>query len=142
MNIEKLLIKEEGLRLKPYKCPAGFLTIGVGRNLDANGISIDEAMSMLRSDIDYAKLVAEVEFGKTFFELSCARQAVVVSMIFQMGKVGFLKFTNTIRLIKDQKFEEAASQMLKSKWAKKDSPLRAKRHAETMRTGEWLEYYK
>ena len=28
------LVMDEGLRLKPYRCPAGKLTIGVGRNLD------------------------------------------------------------------------------------------------------------
>ena len=29
----------EGLSLKPYRCPAGKLTIGYGHNLEANGIS-------------------------------------------------------------------------------------------------------
>jgi len=33
------LIRDEALRLKPYRCTAGKLTIGVGRNLDDRGIS-------------------------------------------------------------------------------------------------------
>jgi lysozyme len=44
MNDAKLiaeLVKDEGLRLKPYKCTAGKTTIGVGRNLDDVGISKD-----------------------------------------------------------------------------------------------------
>ena len=28
------LVLHEGMRLKPYRCPAGKLTIGAGRNLE------------------------------------------------------------------------------------------------------------
>lgn len=45
------LIRDEGLRLKPYRCAAGKLTIGVGRNLDDKGITSDEAMALLDDDI-------------------------------------------------------------------------------------------
>ena len=42
MNIKTLsssLVRDEGLRLKTYRCTAGKLTIGVGRNLDDCGIT-------------------------------------------------------------------------------------------------------
>ncbi len=40
----KELLKElEGLYLKPYKCPANKWTIGYGDNLEANGLTADEA---------------------------------------------------------------------------------------------------
>ena len=54
MNYTKIkdqLIKHEGLRLKPYKCTAGKMTIGVGRNLDDVGISEQEALDMLFNDV-------------------------------------------------------------------------------------------
>lgn len=38
-KLEKDLIRDEGLRLKPYRCTADKLTIGVGRNLEDNGIN-------------------------------------------------------------------------------------------------------
>ncbi len=38
-----LIKRHEGLSLKPYMDSRGFLTIGYGRNLDANGISKSEA---------------------------------------------------------------------------------------------------
>jgi len=41
------LIVDEGLRLKPYRCTAGKLTIGVGRNLDDNWLSASEIKRML-----------------------------------------------------------------------------------------------
>jgi len=49
------LIADEGIRLKPYLCPAGKTTIGVGRNLDDVGITEDEAMEMLENDIERVK---------------------------------------------------------------------------------------
>ncbi len=33
-RMKEQLVRHEGLRLKPYRCPAGKLTIGIGRNLD------------------------------------------------------------------------------------------------------------
>ena len=54
MNIKTLsssLVRDEGLRLKTYRCTAGKLTIGVGRNLDDCGITHAEAMALLANDI-------------------------------------------------------------------------------------------
>ena len=54
MNYEKLkesLIKNEGLELKVYICPAGYKTIGVGRNLETRGITQEEAIYLLDNDI-------------------------------------------------------------------------------------------
>jgi lysozyme len=33
-RIKAQLVRHEGLRLKPYRCTAGKLTIGIGRNLE------------------------------------------------------------------------------------------------------------
>ena len=41
------LIIDEGIRLKPYYCPANKLTIGIGRNLEGNGLSWDEMISLI-----------------------------------------------------------------------------------------------
>ena len=49
MNIKKIkdqLIQHEGLKLKPYQCPAGRLTIGVGRNLEDKGITEKLSLSI------------------------------------------------------------------------------------------------
>ena len=58
-NIKEMLIKNEGLVLQPYRCKNNFLSLGVGRNLDANGISEDEAMFMLENDIN--RVVANLD---------------------------------------------------------------------------------
>lgn len=43
------LIIDEGIRLKPYYCPANKLTIGIGRNLEGNGLSWDEMITLIQS---------------------------------------------------------------------------------------------
>lgn len=55
MTIYDDLIRDEGVRLRPYKDSVGKLTIGIGRNLDDVGISEDEAQVMLRADVERAE---------------------------------------------------------------------------------------
>ena len=50
-KLKKLLIKHEGKVLLPYEDTEGYLTIGVGRNLEAVGITEDECELMLKNDI-------------------------------------------------------------------------------------------
>ena len=50
-KLAEQLTKHEGLRLKPYHCPAGKLTIGIGRNLEDKGITEKEARMLLENDI-------------------------------------------------------------------------------------------
>jgi len=50
-RIKAQLVKHRGLRLKPYPFTAGKLTIGIGYNLDDQGISQKEVYAMLKMDI-------------------------------------------------------------------------------------------
>jgi hypothetical protein len=50
-RLQKQLIRHEALRLKPYRCSADKLTIGIGRNLDDVGITEEEAYFLLGNDI-------------------------------------------------------------------------------------------
>jgi lysozyme len=116
MSLKSSLKKHEGLRLKPYRCTAGKLSIGYGRNLDDVGITKEEAEILLDKDIAVCKREAR-RFG-WFEELSSERQDVIVEMIFNLGMSRFLGFKKTIQAIMDKDFEEAAAQMLDSKWAR------------------------
>ena len=147
-NIRSMLEYEEGRRKKPYKCSEGHWTIGVGHkinDLDAATYShiggmTDEAMnSLLSKDIERATESAKKYLW--FDKLNEARQAVIISMIFQMGAVGFAKFQNTIKMIAKGQYEAASENMLRSLWARQ-TPNRAKRHAEQFKTGVWCKEYK
>lgn len=142
MDIAKViaeLTRDESLKLKPYRCPAGKLTIGVGRNLEANGISLGEAEIMLRNDIEGVAIGLDKEIP-WWRNLSEVRQRVLVNMAFNLGVDGLLPggknpgFPNTIKLIEAGQYLEAAQAMLASKWAKQVGP-RAIRLAAMMRDG-------
>lgn len=116
MDIKELLLKHEGLRLKPYKDTVGKLTIGVGRNLDDVGISKEEAMILLDNDIIKAKalLYKNLPFAE---RLPVDVQDVLVDMTFNMGIGGLLQFKTFLSLLSVGKYDEASIAMLQSKWA-------------------------
>ena len=79
-----LLITHEGLRLKPYRCAAGKLTIGVGRNLEDVGITEEEALYLLKNDI--RRVINELKDVLPFWnELSKTRQEALIDMCFNLG---------------------------------------------------------
>lgn len=126
--------RHEGLKLKPYKCTAGKLTIGYGRNLEDNGITADEAHEMLLRDMCE---VEESLFNANVLDgLNDARKAVLINMGFQLGVNGLLKFKNMLAAVQYHEYELAAKEMLNSLWAKQ-TPNRAKELADQMLTGEF-----
>ena len=115
-RLTKTLIRHEGLREQPYDCPAGFLTIGVGRNLEANGISEEEALVLLRNDIVACYQQCKRAFP-WFEELNDVRQEAIINLVFNIGLDGFKKFKKTIGFIKQEKWSEAATELLDSRYA-------------------------
>jgi lysozyme len=121
--------QHEGLRLKPYKCSAGKLTIGYGRNLQDVGITTEEAEIMLEQDIIVATRTAE-QFN-WYRKLNQERQSVIIEMIFNLGLPRFLGFKKMIQALREDDYAEAAEQMLDSLWSKQVGK-RAKVLAEIM----------
>jgi GH24 family phage-related lysozyme (muramidase) len=90
-NTAALFIKsKESLRLKPYRCSGGHLTVGWGHairnkaehHLYSNGISVKQANKLF--DIDYAKSIREVK--RSFPKLKSHRKIIITSMIaFNIG---------------------------------------------------------
>jgi len=126
------LIRDEGLRLKPYLDEPGKTTIGVGRNLTDNGISEQEAHYLLSHDIERA--LADAQSYSWFADLDPVRQRVVINMLFNLGKPRFDMFRHTIAAIARKNYDIAADQMLSSQWAKQVG-ARAERLARMMRMG-------
>lgn len=133
----RMLIRDEGWRNRMYTCPAGKLTIGVGFNLEANAMCDAAIGAQMRHDIAKAQTQAAGVIGDVWAEMDEVRRDVVTSMVFQMGAGGFAKFTDTIGLIQQKKWAEAADAMLQSKWAKQ-TKKRAERLSQMMRTGLYV----
>ncbi len=130
--------QDEGLVLHAYADTLGYTTIGYGRLIDkrkGGGISEDEALYLLKNDVNARLNVLEnaIDF---FDRLDDARKAVLLNMSFQLGMSGLMKFKNTLRKVEAGDYEGAADNMMKSLWARQ-TPNRAQRLADQMRTGQW-----
>ena len=113
---KQMLIKHEGIRVHPYKCSEDKLTIGIGRNLEANGISEEEAMYLLDNDIDRVIKNLDKVFPAWKVMPSKAR-LVCIDMCFQMGITGFMNFRRTRALMEMGAWLEASEELLRSKYA-------------------------
>lgn len=152
------LKRDEGFIVsRTYRCTENKLSAGCGRNLDDVGLSAAEldlfgvslahvrkkgltasqAEICLDNDID--RSMADLDrYLPWWRQLDPVRQRVLVNMCFNMGignsQKGLLSFTNTLALIRDGQFAQAAANMLVSKWARQVK-ARAVRLADLMRLG-------
>ena len=151
--IMKRIEGHEGCRLMPYYDTKGKLTIGIGRCIDTNpftpeellavgdyqhGITKNAALMLLRNDIEKCLRLLE---SKIFFfkELDSERQYALIDLCFQLGIKGLLKFRKMLRYMRFRRWDEAAKECLNSKYASVDTPKRARRIAELIKTGRWKE---
>lgn len=144
-------VLNEGLKTQPYKCKKGYLTIGIGRNLQTNPLSEEEkkvcgdymhgitknaAFYLLRNDIAKAKKECEKNIP-FFYSLDKERRYCLIDMCFQMGIAGLLGFKRMLRAMGVGDWEKAYIECLDSDYARYDTPTRAQRIAKTIRTGRF-----
>ena len=130
----KQLKRHEGVELKPYKCTSDKLTIGVGRNLEDVGISEAEAEYLLMNDLSrFMKMANEFDW---YAGLNDARKAVIISMLFNLGRGGFNKFLKFKQALAEGDHLTASREMMDSRWAKQVKG-RAVELSKQMETGKW-----
>ena len=137
-DLESQLRLDEGEKLYAYPDSLGYLTIGVGILIDprkGGGLRKEESAFILRNRTSL--IIAEVKRKLPWVnKLHFVRAAVLYNMAFQLGIDGLLKFKNTLNLIEAGDYETASKEMLNSLWAKQ-TPERAKRLSEQIRTCQW-----
>jgi lysozyme len=117
MNRKRLidtLIRHEGMRNTLYKCSEGKNTIGVGRNIDANGISTEEALYLLKNDIKGCE--ENLRKYSWFENLTDVRQEVLLNLCFNIGYAGFKTFRKMIWALENGDYLTASEEMKDSKW--------------------------
>lgn len=144
-KMERELIDDEGWRSRPYKCSAGHWTIGVGHKMTPSELignireiewSSDKIFATLRQDLMLAIAGCEMIFGRSRFEsFTQDRQRSLANMCFQLGTNGLSKFKRMIHAIFQDDWVQAHNEALDSKWARSDSPARAKRVAKMILEG-------
>lgn len=135
MSLREQLMRDEGLRLKPYADSVGKLTVGYGHNLTDDGLPQAIAEALLDFDIT----AATADLYRTLdwaWSLSEPRRGVLINMTFNLGIAGLLEFRKALAAMKVGDWATAAKEMLASKWAEQVGP-RAHRLAQQVLTDEW-----
>lgn len=136
---EKELMDEikahEGYRDRVYLDSVGVPTVGYGHALlEGSRIPHLVADLLFSQDFNDAKKDYEILANRNGFDLDSVRRGVIINMLFNMGIVRVQKFVKMIAALQVKDFEEAAKQMLDSKWARQVGK-RSTYLAEKMRKG-------
>src|SRR3546814_9087222 len=125
----KHLNREEGRIPHAYQDSLGYWTIGVGRLIDKRkgGRLTNVEIDMLLAN-DIADKIAEISDWPAWQAVKAdpVRATALLSMAFQMGAAGLAGFKNSLKLVEQKRWAEAAANMMLSKWAKQ-TPERADR---------------
>jgi lysozyme len=136
-KLRKMIENDEGRKNKLYKCSEGKWTIGVGHNIEDNGLPAHIIDGLYTYDLENAERDAIAFIGKITYErLSEPRRAVLVNMSFQLGLQRLSGFKRFRLAVINEEYENAAHEMLDSKYATQ-VPNRAARLAKIMETGDW-----
>lgn len=155
-----VLSLNEGRRARRYDDHKGIATIGVGFNLErgdarekigALGLDYDDVLDG-RTALDDGQIDALLEetmvgaIGDAravipnFDALATPRQIVLADMAFNLGRRGLSGFRRMIAAIELQDWEEAANQMIDSRWYR-EVGNRARRNVDVMRSGALVADY-
>ena len=149
--LDSQLMLDEGLRLQAYKDTRGFLTVGVGRNLDANPLSPaelavvghdartlpitqDQAMFLLHNDEmkSFTTLTNNLPWWPRMDDV---RARVCVDLDFNMGWDKFQKFKQFFNFMATGDFDGAANDLMGTAWYG-EVGNRGPRLVNMVRTGE------
>lgn len=128
-QLKEMLIRHEGKSLKPYRCTAGKLTIGIGHNIDAKGLPHDikaylDAHGEITDNMIDGLFVSDISSALTdchrlypaFSSFSEARQCALIDFMFNVGPGTAAKFKNTTKAINTGDWERAAQGFEHSLW--------------------------
>ena len=119
-------IKEhEGFSSVVYKCTAGYDTIGYGKRIKYLQVTEEQATEWLEEDLENLKYTLSTRYN-WFLSAPQEVKDVVMNMNYQLGVSAFSKFKKTIKYIANKDYQMASVEMLDSKWARDDTPRRAK----------------
>lgn len=122
-----------GRPLKPGDTLVGHPTIGYGRALDVNGLTLEEANALLTNDIGRV----ERALGRYGWcaQLDPVRRGVMTNLAFNMGVAGLLGFTKMLAALTTQDYSTAATELMHSKWYANAPVARSSRLMRQLRTG-------
>jgi len=131
-TLQNELIRDEGWRDKPYTDTTGNLTIGVGHNLTAKGLSRSAILAQLADDIRDSEVVLD-QVLPTWRDHPDGVRRVLTNLAFNLG-FKLRQFKHFLAAVEAHDYPTAASHLLSSQpWAKQVGQ-RANRLAEALRS--------
>lgn len=147
-TLKERISRHEGRCLEPYRCTAGKLTIGVGRNYEDNPlpefvaaylaehkcITNDMVDQLLDQDIERCEKHVDnkLPWAKS---LEKTRYEILVEMCFQLGIYGLMQFHKTLACLEAGDIDGTVHNMLDSDWHRQ-TPARAEELANLMLKGD------
>ena len=141
-SVEDMLDRDEGTEHRAYGDPlTGGAPWTIGKGHTGPEVHAGLVWDDFQIDAAFQLDIAQAEQGcldhfPWFSSLNEPRQAVLVSMAYQMGIHGLAAFVGTLACVACGDFTGAANSMRASVWAHQ-TPARAVRMASQMQTGEW-----
>jgi lysozyme len=148
-----IIAVEEGYEPKVYTCTEGYPTVGIGLKVGYKGQDLTEFREFPDMPFEVATLWAQDSINAipsqianyplmngAYMNCSPVRQAVIVSMCYQLGMQGASQFKRTWSAILSNDFDTAAKEMVDSRWYRQ-TPQRVTRAANMMSTNILPSYY-
>ena len=146
--VAKELEDDEEYRATRYRCTKKKWTIGIGRNLTANGLTKEERDYLNYHETGFQNLVVSKaqalyllghDIDNSYWELckifpeftsySDEIQHILINIHFQIGYSSFTGFRDMIRAVKRRDWKAAAVELRDSDLWREDTPERAERLA-------------
>ena len=130
-NLRAMLVRHEGYRKIPYRCPAGHMTIGIGHNYDANPLPGDirqhlNVYGYITGNMVERLFQMDIEAAgegcrrlyKDFYDFTEDRRMALIDFVFNVGETTAVTFVQTNRAINEGRWKDAANGLRKSKYYK------------------------
>lgn len=136
---ENLIAEEEGRSSTAYKDSRSYLTIGVGALIDPKVPGAGLCDAAIDAQFEHDSQSARAIAGKFphFAELNEVRQAVLISMAFQLGDKP-LHWPNFMNALESRNYRAAADAGRDTDWWRTQTPRRAEREMQMLETGSWV----
>lgn len=136
---EELIGEEEGRSGVVYTDTLGYETIGIGCLVDPKVKGAGLCDAAIDAQFAHDAMVARhlATLFPHYADLNPVRQAVLVSMCFQLGgkPLGWTEFTAALQA---QDYDAAAAAGLDSLWERVQTPARATREMAMLKSGVWV----
>jgi lysozyme len=128
-TLREMITRHEGRRLKPYRCPSGFLTVGMGYNIDTNPLPVDIAAYLrMQGEIteEMADRLLTIMLGVVtlqchaiyagFEGFSEVRRNALIDFVYNVGARTAQKFKKMRAAVETGNWETAADELKDSVW--------------------------